>query len=120
MWIAKCLCCVQFLQIGAGFETPFPGSKDEPLELRPRLQQRKLILAEKYLEKKTQSRTESPRKQPDRKNHQKKKKKLNFPQFLFFLCFFVGVLFFVFYCCVFVFFFFWFSGLFFVCSGFVL
>jgi hypothetical protein len=74
MWIAKCLCCVQFLQIGAGFETPFPGSKDEPLELRPRLQQRKLILAEKYLEKKTQSRTESPRKQPDRKNHQKKKK----------------------------------------------
>ena len=42
------------------------------LELRPRLQQRKLILAEKIFEKKTQSRTESPRKQPDRKNHQKK------------------------------------------------
>ena len=119
MWIAKCLCCVQFLQIGAGFETPFPGSKDEPLELRPRLQQRKLILAEKYLEKKTQSRTESPRKQPDRKNHQKKKK-TEFSSVFVFSVFFVGVLFFVFYCCVFVFFLFWFSGLFFVCSGFVL
>ena len=76
------------------------------LKLRPRLQQRKLILQKNKT--KTQSKTESPKKKNDRKNHQEKHKlnkqtkqtKINT---WIFLIFFVGVLFCLFFLCCFCF-----------------
>ena len=94
-----------------------------PLDLWPRVEQRKLVLEGK---KHTQSKTESPKNQLDRKSHQKnqKKEKTNktciFLSFCFLFCFF---LFLLLVCCLFFVFLLFFPWVwlssFFVRSGFV-